>query len=299
MKPPHPATVAQKKAAPVKDARPPHPAAVAQKKAAPAKKVRPPHPATVAQKKAAPVKATRPPHPATVAQKKAAPARPARPPHPATVAQRKSIQRSEEGGSSDVPSLAALGILDDEQVQRWLYFSKGKKLAENKVRGLIAEYLTKYKLAASYPPNKYVLLTGVKVSTASEDGWEDVAEIDVLVGLVDDEKLVPVLIAEAKAGKYGPGKYASAFSTKLKAMELVRENVALLTTDYPIARIIEEEGEVTLESLHKRELIAYKKRFQGKLTTIAAGPQGKDLPLDPEDIKSIYQAFTQWWSEQK
>ncbi|WP_434047611.1 MULTISPECIES: hypothetical protein [Sorangium] len=95
-KPPHPATVAQKKAAPAKKERPPHPATVAQKKAAPAKKERPPHPATVAQKKAAPAKKERPPHPATVAQKKAAPAKKERPPHPATVAQKKAAPAKKE-----------------------------------------------------------------------------------------------------------------------------------------------------------------------------------------------------------
>ncbi|XYI02111.1 hypothetical protein ACMHYB_20970 [Sorangium sp. So ce1128] len=252
----------------------------------------------MAQKKAASAKPARQPHPATVAQTKAAPATKARPPHPANVAQRKAIQRAAALSAPRVPSLEALGILDDEQVHRWLHFSKGKKLAENKVRGLIAEYLTRHMLAAVYPPDKYVVLTGIKVSAPSEAGWMDIAEIDVLVGLVEDEKLVPVLIAEAKAGRYGPGKYASAFATKLKAMEQVRANNALLTTDYPITRIIEEEREVTVEALHQRELIAYKKRFQGKLKTVAAGPEGKDLPLDPKEIDAIYEAFIKWWSEQ-
>ncbi|WP_434047609.1 MULTISPECIES: hypothetical protein [Sorangium] len=259
---------------------------------------KPPHPATVAQKKAAPTTPARPPHPATVAQKKAAPTTPARPPHPAAVAQRTTIQRAAARNPSDVPSLTTLGILEDEQVQRWLYYSKGKKLPENKVRGLIAEYLTKHKLTAVYRPEKHVCLTGVKVSIATEDGWRDIAEIDVLVGVVDDGKLVPVLIAEAKAGKYGAGKYATALSSKLKAMELVRTNDALLTTDYPIARILAEKREVTMDDLRQRELIAYKKRFQNKLAAIAAGPEGKDLPLDPKDIDAIYQAFTTWWSQQ-
>ncbi|WP_155798532.1 hypothetical protein [Sorangium cellulosum] len=252
----------------------------------------------MAQKKAGPAKNARPPHPATVAQKKAVPTTPARPPHPAAVAQRMTIQRSAERNPSDVPSLTTLGILEDEQVQRWLYYSKGKKLPENKVKGLIAEYLTKHKLTAVYRPEKHVCLTGVKVSLATEGGWNDIAEIDVLVGVVDDGKLVPVLIAEAKAGKYGAGKYTTALSKKLKAMELVRTNEALLTTDYPIARILEEEGEVTMDDLRQRELIAYKKRFQNKLAVIAAGPEGKDLPLAPKDIDAIYQAFTTWWSQQ-
>ncbi|WP_061608137.1 hypothetical protein [Sorangium cellulosum] len=60
-----------------------------------AQTTRPPHPATVAQKKEAPAKRQKPPHPATVAQKKEAPAKRQKPPHPATVAQRKDARAEE------------------------------------------------------------------------------------------------------------------------------------------------------------------------------------------------------------
>ncbi|AUX29117.1 MULTISPECIES: hypothetical protein [Sorangium] len=95
-KPPHPASVAQTKAAPAKKERPPHLATVAQTKAAPAKKERPPHPATAAQTKATPAKKEKPPHPATVAQTKAVPAKKEKPPHPATVAQTKAVPAKKE-----------------------------------------------------------------------------------------------------------------------------------------------------------------------------------------------------------
>jgi len=97
-KPPHPATVAQRRAAPPSTTqRPPHPATVAQRRAAPPSTTqRPPHPATVAQRRATPPSTTqRPPHPATVAQRRAAPpAAPQKPPHPATVAQRRAAPPS-------------------------------------------------------------------------------------------------------------------------------------------------------------------------------------------------------------
>jgi hypothetical protein len=93
---PHPATVAQKKAAP-------HPATVAQRRAAP-------HPATVAQERAAP-------HPATVAQKRAAPPPATVPqPKPASGSERRPdggpIQRSKSGSTSLTPEEAAQAIID-------------------------------------------------------------------------------------------------------------------------------------------------------------------------------------------
>jgi hypothetical protein len=240
--------------------------------------------------------AEKPPHPATVSVKA--------PPHPATIAQRctapfrgaGAIQRTALEKSKG-PTLSDLGILDDEQVKRWEYFLRKKKApAENKVRGLIAEYVTKYFLQQKYTPDQYVVLTGVKVSIPG-DSWEDLAEIDVLVGTVDEAgRLIPVAIAEAKAGKYGPGKYAEALTKKLKAIEMLRSNRALLTMDYPIATILEEDKEVTVEALHQRTLVAYKKNFGGKVAGYAAGPEGKDVPIQKDLIEMLYAQFKKWWS---
>lgn len=58
---------------------------------------KPPHPATVAQKKTPSSKQSRPPHPATVAQKKAAPSEQSRPPHPATASTKERATLDQKG----------------------------------------------------------------------------------------------------------------------------------------------------------------------------------------------------------
>ncbi|WP_437278146.1 hypothetical protein WME90_44135 [Sorangium sp. So ce375] len=112
-RPPHPATVAQRREAPFGGAKalPPHPATVAQRREAPfgGAKALPPHPATVAQRREAPFGGakTLPPHPATVAQRREAPFGGAKtlPPHPATVAQRREAPF---GGAKTLPPHPAL-----------------------------------------------------------------------------------------------------------------------------------------------------------------------------------------------
>lgn len=115
-RPPHPATVAQKKEAPAKKAKPPHPA-TAQRKEAPAKKARGPHPATVAQKKEAPARKTKAPHPASVAQNKESPgAGKAKPPHPATGVQPTAALAKKVAEQAAVAGLDEAGGARDQEI---------------------------------------------------------------------------------------------------------------------------------------------------------------------------------------
>ncbi|WP_437580597.1 hypothetical protein [Sorangium sp. So ce887] len=228
-KPPHPATVAQKKAAPAKSSRPPHPATVAQKKAAPAKSSRPPHPATVAQKKAAPAKPARPPHPATVVQKKAAPAKPARPPHPATVVQKKAapakparpphpvtggaaavaarrpvagaVQRAEQSGGSTfiaVDSLAAYC--------RWAK-ENAAELRGQGGRRLWKEYGERIegKVGIDRALNKEVALLEKLYRNGKGKSWDEVASVDDLLdkleGLYGGNRRLSTLIITGHANE--------------------------------------------------------------------------------------------------
>jgi Yersinia/Haemophilus virulence surface antigen len=104
-RPPHPATVVQRRAAPeARGERPPHPATVTAQ--------RPPHPATVVQRRAASeARVERPPHPATVTAQ--------RPPHPATVVQRRAVVAQRSSAAAAKPAETAK---DDTWVafrQRW------------------------------------------------------------------------------------------------------------------------------------------------------------------------------------
>lgn len=192
-------------------------------------------------------------------------------------------------------ALEPMGILEDEQIMRWRHFLKGKLPAENKVKGLVAEYLAKgYAEKALSSTANLVTLTGVKVAAPSEEGWVDLAELDTVVGTVtEDEKFRPLAIVEAKAGKYGPGKYAQDLKAKQKQLALALSGQALLTQDTPLAELLEqaeeEERDFNIEDFRNRKILPLDKKTNIKEVALwSAGPQGKSIPIEPEEIAQVY-----------